>query len=177
LDISDVANGNLLEAAYFDIYPSSNSASFNGAWSNYPYFDSGIVVVSGIEQGLFVLQPNLTPPPPGPCSNLSDIPWVSVNPASGVTAVAQQNEIDIVFDSTGWATGSYTGTLCISSNDPDTPLVTVPVTMTVDATVPTTVGLVTVDVTHTFDPGVTLLVFVVFVLIVIGLHPRRRFLT
>ena len=43
-------------------YPSSDSASFNGAWSNYPYFESGNVIVSGIEQGLFVLRPtSLTP--------------------------------------------------------------------------------------------------------------------
>lgn len=59
LDISDVANANLSEAAYFDIYPGSDSPNFNGAWSNYPYFGSGIVVVSGIEQGLFILKPNL----------------------------------------------------------------------------------------------------------------------
>lgn len=66
MDVSDVANGNLSEAAFFDIYPGSDSAAFNGAWSTFPYFDSGVVIVSGIEQGLFVLQPLLDggPPPP-----------------------------------------------------------------------------------------------------------------
>lgn len=59
LDISDVANANLNEVAYFDIYPDDDAAEFNAAWSNYPYFDSGMVVVSGIEQGLYVLRPNL----------------------------------------------------------------------------------------------------------------------
>ncbi len=58
VDISDVENGNLTEVAYFDIYPSSNSANFNGAWSNYPFFESGNIVVSGIEQGLFILRPS-----------------------------------------------------------------------------------------------------------------------
>jgi choice-of-anchor B domain-containing protein len=48
LDISDISNANLSEVGYFDIYPSSDSTGFNGAWSNYPYFDSGLVVVSGI---------------------------------------------------------------------------------------------------------------------------------
>ncbi len=61
LDLADVANGNLSEVAYFDIYPSSDSANFNGAWSVYPYFPSGNVIVSGIEQGLFVLRPVLDP--------------------------------------------------------------------------------------------------------------------
>ena len=61
VDLADVANGNLTEIAYFDIYPSSDSANFNGAWSVYPYFPSGNVIVSGIEQGLFVLRPALDP--------------------------------------------------------------------------------------------------------------------
>lgn len=59
LDLRGIASGTLTEAGYFDIYPSSNTASMNGAWSVYPYFASGVVVVSGIEQGLFVLRPNL----------------------------------------------------------------------------------------------------------------------
>ncbi len=59
LDITGVADVNLFEAGYFDIYPTSNSASFNGAWSVYPYFESGVVIISGIEQGLFMVQPTL----------------------------------------------------------------------------------------------------------------------
>ena len=76
LDGSNIASGQLSEIAYFDIYPANNNANFNGAWHVYPYFPSGVVIVSGIEQGLFVLQPNLssgptptptnTPVPPTP---------------------------------------------------------------------------------------------------------------
>ncbi|MBZ0089847.1 MAG: choice-of-anchor B family protein, partial [Thermoanaerobaculia bacterium] len=54
------------QVGFFDIYPTSDSANFNGAWSVYPYFPSGVVVVSGIEQGLFVLQPRLCSPPLAP---------------------------------------------------------------------------------------------------------------
>jgi choice-of-anchor B domain-containing protein len=62
LEIVDPAQAVLTEEAYFDIYPDSDSAQFNGAWSVYPYFESGNVIVSGIEQGLFVLNPtSLTP--------------------------------------------------------------------------------------------------------------------
>ena len=63
LDISAVATASLREVAFFDIYPANDAAQFNGTWSNYPYFDSGIVIVSGIEQGLFILRPNLDPGP------------------------------------------------------------------------------------------------------------------
>ena len=61
LDISDAANGNLQQIAFFDTYPANNNASFNGSWSNYPFFDSGTIVVSGIDEGLFILFPSLEP--------------------------------------------------------------------------------------------------------------------
>jgi choice-of-anchor B domain-containing protein len=57
LDTSQVAEGTLSEVGFFDVYPPDDAAEFNGAWSNYPYFGSGNVVISGIEQGLFVVRP------------------------------------------------------------------------------------------------------------------------
>ena len=57
LRIDDPSQAALTQIGFFDIYPTDDNASFNGAWSNYPYFASGNVVVSGIEQGLFILHP------------------------------------------------------------------------------------------------------------------------
>jgi choice-of-anchor B domain-containing protein len=57
LDISSIAVGALCEVASFDTFPSSNGRNYNGAWSNYPFFASGTVVVSN-DIGLAVLQPN-----------------------------------------------------------------------------------------------------------------------
>ena len=62
LDVNNPTNPE--EVGFIDIYPSSNSAAFNGTWSNYPYFASGVVAVSHIEEGLFLVQPNL----PEPCT-------------------------------------------------------------------------------------------------------------
>lgn len=59
LDARNVAQADLREVAFFDIYPEDDATEFNGAWSNYPYFSDDVVVVSGIEQGLFVLRPRL----------------------------------------------------------------------------------------------------------------------
>jgi hypothetical protein len=56
----------LNEIAFFDTYPASNSAQFNGAWSVYPYFPSGNFIVSDIERGLFVLRKNATLSIPNP---------------------------------------------------------------------------------------------------------------
>ncbi|MEM9291953.1 MAG: choice-of-anchor B family protein [Acidobacteriota bacterium] len=66
LDLTAVDSGQLTEVAHFDIVPSSNNAGFSGAWSVYPFFPSGTVVVSGIEQGLFVLWPSLCTAPAAP---------------------------------------------------------------------------------------------------------------
>ncbi len=46
LDLSDAENGNLELVGYFDTNPESNAPSFNGTWSNYPYFPSGNIGVS-----------------------------------------------------------------------------------------------------------------------------------
>jgi VCBS repeat-containing protein len=39
--------------------------------------------------------------------------------------------VDVIFDSTGYAGGIYTSTLCLNSNDPINPLISVALTMTV----------------------------------------------
>lgn len=59
MDISNVANGDLERVAYFDTQPTSDSSTFDGTWSNYPYFESGMVVLSDIETGLFIVRPKL----------------------------------------------------------------------------------------------------------------------
>jgi hypothetical protein len=40
---------------YFDTYPPDDSVDYVGAWSVYPFFPSGTVIVSDREGGLFVL--------------------------------------------------------------------------------------------------------------------------
>ncbi len=55
LDASGIGGGALPEIAYFDTYPANNSHSFNGQWSNYPFFSSGVIVASDQSGGLFVL--------------------------------------------------------------------------------------------------------------------------
>jgi choice-of-anchor B domain-containing protein len=87
LDISDIANGNLAEVAFFDIYPASDSANFNGAWSVYPFFASGNVVVSGIEQGLFILRPQLGVPGTPPTVSIVAPPDGGPNPLAGTVEV------------------------------------------------------------------------------------------
>ncbi|MCB9847650.1 MAG: choice-of-anchor B family protein [Phycisphaeraceae bacterium] len=45
------------EAGYLDTYPANDNVDFSGAWSVYPYFDSGVVIVSDINRGMFIVDP------------------------------------------------------------------------------------------------------------------------
>jgi choice-of-anchor B domain-containing protein len=58
LDLNDVSRPR--EIAFFDTYGPDDAAAFRGAWSVYPFFESGTVVVSSIGEGLFVLHPRLS---------------------------------------------------------------------------------------------------------------------
>ena len=57
LNTLKIAEGVLAEDMFFDTYPADNSTAFWGTWSNYPFFESGNVIVSDFTGGLFVLQP------------------------------------------------------------------------------------------------------------------------
>jgi choice-of-anchor B domain-containing protein len=61
IDATRIGSGELAEVGFFDIYPQDDSPAFNGAWTSYPFFPSGNVIVNGIEQGLFVLRPRVEP--------------------------------------------------------------------------------------------------------------------
>ncbi len=58
LDITNISasSNSMTEIGYFDTYPSSNNANFGGAWSIYPYFSSGNIIISDSQRGLFVVR-------------------------------------------------------------------------------------------------------------------------
>ena len=55
---SITATNTMNEIGFFDTYPENNNAQFKGAWSTYPYFPSGSIIISDINRGLFVLRKN-----------------------------------------------------------------------------------------------------------------------
>lgn len=56
LDIKDPANP--VEVSYFDTVPyGENAPGFAGSWSNYPFFKSGVVAVTSMREGLFMIRP------------------------------------------------------------------------------------------------------------------------
>lgn len=55
IDVSDPTNP--VEVGYFDTVPfGEDQAGFAGAWSNFPYFKSGVVAVTSMREGLFMVR-------------------------------------------------------------------------------------------------------------------------
>jgi choice-of-anchor B domain-containing protein len=55
----DPTGGSVKEVGFFDVAPEDDASpqvEFGGAWSVYPYFESGVILVNSIERGLFSLK-------------------------------------------------------------------------------------------------------------------------
>jgi len=59
LDTSDPLNP--VEVGKFDTAPYGDGPGFGGAWSNYPFFESGAIIVTSMQEGLFVLKKRTRP--------------------------------------------------------------------------------------------------------------------
>ncbi|EDP97246.1 choice-of-anchor B family protein [Kordia algicida OT-1] len=58
IDISNIGTGQMQEEGFFDTFPQNDDAVFSGAWNIYPYFESGNIIVSDINSGLFIIRKN-----------------------------------------------------------------------------------------------------------------------
>ncbi len=60
-EITDPSAAEFTIAASYDTFAFNNGFYFDGAWSVYPYFESGNIIVSDMRYGLFVLELDLKP--------------------------------------------------------------------------------------------------------------------
>jgi choice-of-anchor B domain-containing protein len=88
MNISDIENENMTEAKFFDTYPSSNSAGFDGAWSVYPFFASGNIVISDINRGFFLVRDTQLGLPENTVSNFAVFP----NPAKEIVTISSKTD-------------------------------------------------------------------------------------
>ena len=56
VDFNNISDNDFREEGYFDTYPSDNSTNFFGAWNVYPFFSSGVILISDINYGLFIVK-------------------------------------------------------------------------------------------------------------------------
>ncbi|WP_400075507.1 choice-of-anchor B family protein [Winogradskyella sp. R77965] len=54
VDISNIASGVMVETGFIDTYIPNDNTAFNGAWNIYPFFESGNILISDIEGGMFI---------------------------------------------------------------------------------------------------------------------------
>ncbi len=104
LDLSDLDNNVITEAGYFDNYPANDSRGFHGTWSIYPYFKSGKIVMTNIDQGysgLHVVTPNLPH-------------YVMEVVGSGIGSNCQGQPVTFSFDATAYAGFSNTDNITVS---------------------------------------------------------------
>ncbi|QKK01396.1 MAG: S8 family serine peptidase [Pseudomonadota bacterium] len=66
------------------------------------------------------------------CASPETVPWLSVSPASGMTPAGGSSSLTVDIDSTGLAPGVYEAEVCVLTDDAQTPLLFVPVSLTVD---------------------------------------------
>jgi hypothetical protein len=59
------------------------------------------------------------------------IPWLSEDPTAGTLQPGEAVVVSVTFDTAGMTPGDYLGQLLIDSNDPDTPQIELPVSLTV----------------------------------------------
>ena len=59
LDISDPLNP--VEVGMFDTAPYGTGPGFGGAWSTYPFFESGTILVTSMQEGLFMVKKRTRP--------------------------------------------------------------------------------------------------------------------
>ncbi|WP_405211083.1 choice-of-anchor B family protein [Dokdonia sp. Asnod2-E02] len=55
-DISGSSLESITDIGSFDTHPENDATEFSGAWSVYPYFDSGNIIISDITRGLFIIR-------------------------------------------------------------------------------------------------------------------------
>jgi choice-of-anchor B domain-containing protein len=102
--ITDVTRPhNLVHVGYYDTYAGSGGG-FEGAWGVYPFFPSGTIVVTNINEGLFVFSPNYVR-----ACYLEGVVTDSVcgSPLTGVTITISSVNVTDQTDLTGnYATGT-----------------------------------------------------------------------
>lgn len=65
------------------------------------------------------------------CENVANIPWLNVAAPNGTVEPGRTKTVSVVADALGMAAGQYHANLCVATNDPVQPQITVPVSLTV----------------------------------------------
>ena len=125
LDISQIGEQNMTEVGFFDTYPESDSANFDGAWNVYPFFASNNIVISDINSGFFLVRDPSISLDTGVVAITSPVTGGGLSDAEVVTIEIQnfgsttQTSIPVFYSLDGAApvNETYTGTIAQGATD------------------------------------------------------------
>jgi subtilisin-like proprotein convertase family protein len=109
----------------------SGAGTFWGVFSDVPIGRINMLSIAPAGDGAEGMD-NVTFGTPGGCSAPEDLPWLGLTQSSGSTPEGSSSSVAVTFFAGALPVGVYDGVLCLDSNDPDTPRIEVPVTLTVD---------------------------------------------
>ncbi len=90
--INDASTVDIEEVAHIDTYPDFDRLEYFGAWSVYPFFDSGTIIVNDRKYGLFAVRLNLDQ------GDFDDDGSVDLLDVDMLTAAIAANSMDTSFD-------------------------------------------------------------------------------
>ena len=125
LDISQIGNESITEIGFFDTYPDSDSANFDGAWNVYPFFASNNIVISDINRGFFLVREPSIGQDTGVVAITSPVTGGGLSDAEVVTIEIQnfggttQTSIPVFYSLDGAApvNETYTGSIAQGATD------------------------------------------------------------
>jgi len=113
IGVLDVTNPNApVELSFFDTYPTSNTATFNGAWGVYPYLPSGNIIISDIQRGLIVVREQTGGGGPTPTPTVTNTPARTPTPTNTPTPTSTLSA-----GNTGWLSPSTNGAQTSGAGD------------------------------------------------------------
>ncbi len=87
LKLNNLSALDIEEVAYFDVLPDHDNKEYLGSWNAYPFFPSGTIILSSMEEGMHILQPDFDVSTGIDESTETTTLAVSPNPASDIVRV------------------------------------------------------------------------------------------
>jgi len=79
--------------------------------------------------------------------------WLNVSPTAGIVNPGAQTQLQVSLDATSLSAGVHNGNIVIGSNDPDTPVINVPVTLRVQGAGPADISITPSAIADTLVQG------------------------
>lgn len=117
IDIRGIESQQMSEVGFFDHYPQDNDNVFEAEWMNYPFFASGVVPLTDIDNGMFLVKPNFIKP------IQSVVEACELNTVEVPVYLNAGFEGPITFDVTGLPEGAIWSTDQIEYQSPDTAII------------------------------------------------------